>query len=116
VTKIRFMLTPLAAIAVATVPVFAAPPKESGPWDLMLVTPKAHVVPAAGMTREKCEEGLRLAVRAGHTAACARYIDDVKAGPSEEQRYSAFLYPVTTPAECATLRRNRNMQIDCVYR
>ncbi|HWV59338.1 MAG TPA: hypothetical protein VN034_01700 [Sphingopyxis sp.] len=114
-TKIRFLLTPLAAIAVVTVPVFAAPPKESGPWDLMLVTPKSQAIAVAGITRDKCEEGLRLAVRDGHKAYCARYIDNLKAASPEEQRYSAFLYPVTTPTECLLAKRSLG-QVECVYR
>lgn len=114
-TKIRFMLTLLVAIAVATIPVFAAPPKESGPWDLMLVTPKSQAIAVAGITRDKCEEGLRLAVRDGHKAYCARYIDNLKAASPEEQRYSAFLYPVTTPTECLLAKRSLG-QVECVYR
>lgn len=114
-TKIRFMLTPLATIAVATSPVFAAPPKESGPWDLMLVTPKSQVIAVASITRDKCEEGLRLAVRDGHKAVCARYIDNAKAAPAEEQRYSAYLYPVTTLTECVIAKRSLG-QVECVYR
>ena len=114
-TKIRFALAPLAAVAISIASAFAAPPKESGPWDLMLVTPKSQAIAVAGITRDKCEEGLRLAVRDGHKAYCARYIDNLKAASPEEQRYSAFLYPVTTPTECILAKRTLG-QVECIYR
>lgn len=114
-TTIRFIVAPLAAIAFAAAPVFAAPAKENGPWDLMLITPKAQVIAVASITRDKCEEGLRLAVRDGHKAVCARYIDNAKAAPAEAQRYSAYLYPVMTPTECIIAKRTLG-QVECVYR
>lgn len=104
------------AVATATTPALAAAPKESGPWDLMLVTPTSQAIAAASLTRVRCEEGLRLAVNSGHQATCLRYIDNVKAPRSADQRYSAFIYPVSSPSECAVLKRMRDVQIDCLYR
>ncbi|MGV3729147.1 MAG: hypothetical protein ACO1NN_00105 [Sphingopyxis sp.] len=114
-TKIRFVLAPLVAAAIAVAPSSAAPSKESGPWDLMLITQKSQAIAVAGITRDKCEEGLRLAVRDGHKAYCARYIDNLRAASPEEQRYSAFLYPVTTPTECILAKRSLG-QVECIYR
>lgn len=113
-THIRLFAS-LASAALITSPVSALPKKEPGPWDLMLIQQKSPVIAVAGITRDKCEEGLRLAVRDGHTAYCARYIDNAKAPTPEEQRYSGFLYPVTTPAECILAKRSLG-QVECIYR
>jgi len=114
-TKFR----PFYAAAVTSMIVAAsaasAQTRETGPWDLILITSGSQAIAAASLTRETCEEGLRLAVREGHTAFCGRYIDNVKAGPAETQRYSAILQPVVTPAECAMARRMLG-QVECIYR
>ncbi len=101
-TRIHLIIAAFAATAVGASPAFSAPLKEAGPWDLLLI-------------QQKSEEGLRLAVREGHTAFCARYIDNVKAPTPSEQRYSAYLYPVTTPAECLASKRALG-QVECIYR
>lgn len=111
--KFRVLLA--AAIAISATPVAAIPSKFAGPWDLMLLAEKKQTIAVAGISRDKCEEGLRLAVRDGHTAFCARYIDNAKAAPNEEQRYSGFLYPVTTPSECVVYKRALG-QVECIYR
>lgn len=114
-TRIHLIIAAFAAAAVGASPALSAPQKEAGPWDLLLIQQKSPATAVAGITRDKCEEGLRLAVRDGHTAFCARYIDNVRAPTPSEQRYSAFLYPVTTPAECVAYKRSLG-QVDCIYR
>lgn len=113
--RVRFILASLASAAIAAGPVSAAPQKHPGPWDLMLIQQNAQVVAVDGISRDKCEEGLRLAVRDGHTAVCARYIDNVKAASPQEQRYSGYLYPVTTLAQCVVAKRTLG-QVECIYR
>lgn len=114
-TRIYLIIAAFAAAAVGASPALSAPQKEAGPWDLLLIQQKSPVTAVAGITRDKCEEGLRLAVRDGHTAFCARYIDNVTAPTPSEQRYSAYLYPVTTPAECIASKRALG-QVECIYR
>ncbi len=91
-TRIHLIIAAFAATAVGASPAFSAPLKEAGPWDLLLIQQKSPVTAVAGI-----------------------YIDNVKAPTPSEQRYSAYLYPVTTPAECLASKRALG-QVECIYR
>ena len=115
--QLRYLIVPLATLAAAISVAAAAEPSErSGPWDLMILKEKEQVIAATNLSREKCAEGLLLAAHEGHRVVCMRYLDGVKAENPESQRYNAMLYPVSSPAECAIVRRMRNLQTSCVYR